>query len=314
MVGFDHPLLTATQEANDRWKIGKDAYSVGIGGANTVICGVNLDLFEKYNVKSPVDYYKEGTWDMDTYVKCAKELTRTLADGTKIWGAFGWNYNWFLMANDCALISWNKAGDRLAVTMNDPKVQRTCNIIAELYSGGYSPYSNQEARFRRGELGVYCATNQNLASALKQCTFKWDIVPFPYGVDNTSGQYAGEMSGNAVVSTTKNPQGVVNYIICRKVWAQLIRNTPGIVPEDDFYNTPGYTIFNKEQVALYESFNSKVGLDLSLGVGNLAVDYGFWNNLRDGSKTYKECVDTYESVYEEQCRLENEEADKAAAR
>ena len=247
---------------------------------------------------------------MDAYVKCAKELTRTLADGTKIWGAFSWNYNWFMMANDAALISWDNTNTKLIVTMNDPKVQRACGAIAELFMNKYTPMGSADTFFKQGQLGFYGAIAQNLASMLRGVTFKWDVVPFPYGVDNTTGAYPSELYASSVVSSTKNPQGVINYMISRKIFKQSAQSSDWM-PDNDYYNSFGYNTFTAEQVKVYEAYTDKASMDLSLGVGNLAVDFGFWNNLRDGSKSYKECVDTYETVYEEQCRLENEEAEKA---
>ena len=309
IIGLDHPLMKADSEACERYTIGGKHYAV-TSHANVIIIGVNLDLFEKYNVKSPVDYYKEGTWDMDTYVKCAKEITRTTADGTKVWGGFGWNYNWTLMANDCALISWDNSRTKLVVTMNDPKVQRACGVIADLYTGKYTPMSGAETYFKQGQMGFFAYIPQNLASILRKVTFKWDIVPFPYGADNTTGAYPSELYASCVVSSSKNPQGTVNYMISSNIWRGMAVGAD-FIPENDYYNQVGWGCFTPEQVAMYTAYEDKGMMDLSLGVGNLAVDYGFWNNLRDGSKTYKECVDTYETVYQNQCDIENEEAEKA---
>ena len=308
VIGLDHPVLNANSEACKRYVIGGECYAV-TASPQVVIIGVNLDLFEKYNVKSPVDYYKEGTWDLDAYVKCAKEITRTLGNGTKIWGCAGWDYNWTLMANDCYLVSWDNTRTKLVVTMNNSKVERVCNIITDLFSNSYNPKEGGVDAFNKGELGFFSYIPSNLAPMLRDVTFKWDIVPFPYGPDNTTGAYPAEVYAQSVVSTTKNPQGAVNYIISDKLWRKMSTGAD-FVPKDDYYNQTGYGVFSQKQVDMYTSYQDKATQNLALGVGEIAKNYNFWNDIRDGKKTFKEAVDAYEAFYKEQCDLENAERAK----
>ena len=52
----------------------------------------NKTVFEKYGVKSPKDYYMEGTWTWDNAQKCFDEITAKLkADGSRDYGNSSWN-------------------------------------------------------------------------------------------------------------------------------------------------------------------------------------------------------------------------------
>ncbi len=305
ILGLDHKAFEPYRELSDRFNIGDKIYSVSITTCVPVVCGVNLDLFDQYKVKSPVEYYKEGTWDMDAYVNCCKELTRTLGDGTKIWGGFGWNYNWYLVANDARLVQWDK-DYKLKLTMNDPLTIRSLTMIQDLYNKGYTPtdqMATSDNVWTSGKLGMYLATSNNMANYLKDITFKWDIVPMPYGADNKSGEVPGEFSGWGVVTSTKNPQGVINFLICKAIMAERDYGESGL-----YYRGSYEDVYSEDQLDMIYSYCDKVGQDLVMGVGTLGKSFAFWNDLRRGTMTLKECIDTHENFYQEQVDVENEQA------
>lgn len=305
ILGLDHKAFDPYRDLSNRFNIGDKIYSVSITTCVPVVCGVNLDLFDQYQVKSPVAYYQEGAWDMDAYITCCKELTRTLGDGTKIWGGFGWNYNWYLVANDARLVKWDE-NYNLKLTMNDPLTIRSLTEIQDLYLKGYTPtdqMATSDNVWKSGKLGMYLATSNNMAVYLKDVTFNWDIVPMPYGADNTSGEVPGEFSGWGVVTSTKNPQGVINLLICKAIMAERDYGDDGL-----YYRSSYEEIYSEDQLDMIYSYCNKVGQDLVMGVGTLGKYFKFWNDLRGGGMTLKECIDTHEPFYQDQIDLENEQA------
>ncbi len=48
--------------------------TVGYPGGNGNFVFFNKRLFEENSIKSPTDYYAEGTWSWDNFLKCAKEI------------------------------------------------------------------------------------------------------------------------------------------------------------------------------------------------------------------------------------------------
>lgn len=77
VVGLDHPALTQFEDVAKRtFSIDGKTYAFSIGYNTPVMIGVNLDLFDQYKVKSPVEYYKEGTWDFKTFMETCKNISR----------------------------------------------------------------------------------------------------------------------------------------------------------------------------------------------------------------------------------------------
>ena len=308
VLGLDHPEMEKYKDLREPYVIDGEYYSPIATYCSPVICAVNLDLFDEYKVKSPVEYYKEGTWDMDAYIKCCKEITRTKQDGTKIWGTFGWNYSWYLIANDARLVQWDD-NYKLKLTMNDPLTVETLTTWKSLYDNEYSLSAeqwSQDQPFKSGNMGMYIYTANNLANEYfnNTVTFKWDVVPMPYGSKNTSGLVPGEVSGSGVVTSTKNAQGVINYLIATRIWENADRND-----EYSLYNIHTYEgVYNEEQMELIYSFCDKIDQDLYMGVGNLSNGWLFWNDIKGGTMTIKECIEKWEPVWQEQVDEENAES------
>lgn len=307
VIGLDHPQFEKYKSLQQPFYIGDECYSPVAVYCDPVVVGVNLDLFDRYSVKSPVEYYKEGNWNMDTYIQCCKELTRTLQDDTKIWGAYGWNYSWYLVANDARLVKWD-SNWKLALTMNEPSTIATLTTIKDLYDKGYSPSAEQYSSgdvFISGTLGMLLFNANNMAQRLAKCTFNWDIVPMPYGSNNTSGLIPGEISGAGIVTSTKNPQGVINFLIASKIYHEIKYN----VDMGLYYIATYEGIYNDEQLAMIQSYADKVDQDIYMGVGALNNNqYKFWNDLKGGAMTVKEVIDTYESSWRAHVDDENAQA------
>ena len=57
------------------------------------MCYFNQSMFERYDVKSPLDYFNEGNWNWDTFILCMEQMTKDLdGDGTiDTYGASSWS-------------------------------------------------------------------------------------------------------------------------------------------------------------------------------------------------------------------------------
>lgn len=298
VLGLDHPELKKYSSLSDNYNYkGKD-YAFTVSYASPCMMGVNLDLFDKYSVKSPVEYYKDGNWNMDTFVECIKNISRTTTDGTKIYGVTAWNLGWFITADDNSLVSWDKDW-KLKTNLKDSGVMATLQSIKNWHTNGY--FGGDTAEFTSGSLAIYTATADNLDDAVKSVTFNWDIVPFPYGMNNTSGMLPGEITGSGVASSTKNPQGVVNYCIASSVF-----NSQYYCVELGSVYCESYDVYSKEQLKLINNHVGKISEDLLFGVGSLAKTpvWHFWNDIKSPSVTVKQAVDTHTPVFEGQCEAE----------
>ena len=305
VVGLDHPEITRYNDVASRFCIGDTLYSPGINYADPSFLAYNVDLFDEYKVKSPGDYFKEGNWSMDTFLQCAKEITRTLGDGTKIWGAYWRDATYYLVADDARLVDWNADGTKLVLQMSKANSVKPLETWANTFIDGYSPTSEDGGsdKFKIGQMGMFVCDANNFAQKVPDYTFKWEIVPTPLGANNVSGNIPGECSGNGIVSSSKNPQGVLNYHIAKSQWQAYRYNTPYGLYFSDAYDGA----FNEEQLKTIATSAEHVGLDLYMGIGNLVnSQWNFWNALKSGTKTTKEVFDTFEPVFRAEVDEENE--------
>ena len=306
LVGLDHPELTRYEDVGARFRLGNTYYSPGIYYTTPSICVVNVDLFDEYKVKSPIEYYNEGNWNLDTYMQCCKEITRTLADGTKIWGSAWRDHTYYLVANDARLVSWNEDYTKMVLTMKDTKCVKALEIFRDSFVNGYSPSAEEgggSTFFKISQMGMFIHDANNYAQGCKNYTFHWEIVPTPLGADNVSGEIPGECSGNGVVNSTKNPQGVINYCIAYSQWKSFHYNQPyGI-----YYVHTFKDVYNDEQLKMICESASHIGLDIYWGVGNITnIQWNFWNNIKGEKQTIKEAMDTYEPLFQAEIDAENE--------
>ena len=100
------------------------SYGLVLPWTGTMMLYVNKSMFERYDVKSPIDYFYEGNWTWETFEKCMKEVTKDLdGDGTN--DTYGTNsQTWTRML--CPL-SMNEKGE-------------VVNLINEAFMADYAQF------------------------------------------------------------------------------------------------------------------------------------------------------------------------------
>ena len=103
------------------------SYGIVLPWAGNMMVYFNQSMFEKYNVKSPLEYYNEGNWTWESFAKCMAEITRDLdGDGTTdIYGLPG--DSWINLVNPERRDTFT--GELLS-TIDDPWIQ---DLIAMKY-------------------------------------------------------------------------------------------------------------------------------------------------------------------------------------
>ena len=96
------------------------SYGIVLPWAGNMMVYFNQSMFEKYNVKSPLEYYNEGNWAWESFAKCMAEITRDLdGDGTTdIYGLPG--DSWINLVNPERRDTFT--GELLS-TIDDPWIQ-----------------------------------------------------------------------------------------------------------------------------------------------------------------------------------------------
>ncbi len=303
VVGFDHPAIQKDYDlVSTYYKYKGKQYTFAKNMAEADMIFVNESLFKEYNVKSPSAYYEEGTWNWETFEKCATELTRdTDADGqSDVYGYYGWDGNFVI----------NAAGGELVKLQDDGQLVVGLDDIATLQ--GLENYANIFGRlkcaadigFGSGNLGMIAWMPQNEIKKLnpeaeEHYTFEWSMVPFPLDDrTNSAGIRSGKSYAWCVSSTAANPQGCINYMIALKTWTE--EN-----PQPNSTSILYEKVFTPEQIEMINDCTRKAVVPIYQGVGTLwHSQWDFWGLVRKGTAA-SEVVNSYKSLFEAQVSLEN---------
>ncbi|MBQ2704584.1 MAG: extracellular solute-binding protein [Clostridia bacterium] len=303
VVGIDHPTFEEDVELCEKnYSYKKQNYSLALGFKSAVYCCVNTDLFKQYSVKSPVEYYNEGTWNYENFVKCCKELSRDsdLDDVIDVFGYTGWDLSWFVVANGGQLIRMDDKGNIYDCldTLNVNNALKNVNQLS------IDKCITREGDFAGGKVGMHGALKTNLSKPIgrDEITFNWDIVPFPYGPDNSAGGVMpGDINGIGIVTSTKNPQGALNYVIASRVFSEM---TKGMYEDDEHMD-----VFNEQQLQLMGDYDNQTSNAFFMGVGSLwHAQWDFWYALERSKGNVSEVLTSFKPMFEQQCELEMDSA------
>ncbi len=302
VVALDHPAFEPDKElmqANFTYK--RENYGIATDSASAVYIGVNTDLYKEHGVKSPVEYYNEGKWDIDTLIKCATEITKDLDnDGFEdTFGYNGWDLNWFVVANEGYLLEMDEDG-KIFDNFDSINVINGLEKVYELYHT--TKAGTQNASWHAGRIGMVGALKQNVGRFIvdNEVTFNWEVIPFPKGADNKNGTMPGDINGFAVSSASKNLQGAVNYILAQKVF----RETQG-----DKYPDDDYACYTDKHYELFSDYDLKAKNAFFMGVGSLwGGQWPFWDQFYSNAGGVTEILESRKNIFLEQAALEMENA------
>ncbi len=312
VVAFDHPYLVEDiDQVASIYSYKGEQYTFAKCMAEADMIFVNEDLFKQYQVKSPYEYYKEGTWNWVNFEKCVQELTRD-SDGddvTDVFGYAGWDANFIVTAAGGRIITLKDDG-KLEVTMKSTEAMQGFENVHTIHGKikGASNSTNQET-WAQGKIGMLAYMPQNLynyvfgKNGTDKITFNWSMVPFPLD-DRTNKENirSGKSYAWVVSSSTTNAQGCINYMI-----AYLAFNKKMPKPDEKFNGYKGN--FTEEQLQMIDDCARQMEVPIYQGVGTLwHSQWDFWTNLKRANTSVTEHINTYYAMFENQVILENESA------
>ncbi len=302
VIGLDHPTFDDDIElCKQNYSYKGETYAIGVSFKSAVYCCVNTALYKQYNVKSPIEYYNEGTWNYETFAKCCKELTRD-SDGDTVIDVFGyegWDYSWFVVANGGQLVRMDETG-KIYECLDTLNVNNALNNIHRL--ANVDKCVAAKGSFSRGKVGMFAALKTNISKPIgrEEITFEWDIVPFPYGIDNKGNTMPGDINGNAISTSTDNPQGALNFIIADRTFEKMM---------DGKYDEEFLSLFSEEQHTMMADYDNFTDNAFFMGVGSLwNAQWDFWTALSSSKRDVSEVLETYRPMFQAQCELEMQSA------
>ncbi len=288
LVGLDHPVLQDGMDIVERnFTFKNEVYGFALQDVQCYWLIVNTDLYKKYEVKSPVEYYNEGLWDFDTFVKSSQELTDKAgldANGLKnASGYYCWDPNAMLIANGQQLVTIDRATGEMTLNLEKAEVVD----MLEMYSDAVSQtgFINLVDTFANGTVGCVAWLDKSLVQVVESgLTFNWDIVPYPLGENNTEGTVFGTVRPWSVVTSSENPQGAVNLVIALKAAIEQ-----GLLPTDRYDLT--YYFEDKPEISQMIKDIESFGInDNQKGIANFEdINYALWPRLQKG-QTVNEAI------------------------
>lgn len=197
---------------------GGKPYAVGTSAAPIVIY-YNKTLFANHGVKTPSDYYKEGKWDWEAFRQVAKDMTMdTDGDGKNDQFGFGWwdgGYPLFVGSNGKTLLSYNADGS-ISTNYESENVKEAMQFAQDaLLKDKYIDKEKEGdyfiGEFKNGKLAMTAEYGLAGFTAFKS-DYELDFVPVPKGPKGTKDAGPGGLSGWAIPTASKNPEGAAAFI------------------------------------------------------------------------------------------------------
>ena len=310
VVALDHPLIAKDRDVADRHFTYKgETYSFALGTSEADMIFVNEDLFKKYSVKSPSEYYAEGIWNWENFEKCASQLTRDTDNDevTDVWGYYGWDSNFIINAAGGELVELNDDGT-VSSALNSAACLRGLENYINIFTN-LKCFPGSDPGFAQGNLGMIAWMPQNEykyltgSNGAEKYTFNWSMVPYPLDeTTNTQTIRSGKAQGWCVSATADATaaQGCINYMIAYRAFEQLNPN-----PSKADYSK----CFSEEQLQMIADCSRQAQLPIFMGVGNLwHAQWDFWGAVKGGRSTPTEIVVQYKPLFDVQCEIENSNA------
>lgn len=201
-------------------------YAVGVD-ATPVVIYYNKTLFENYSVKSPMDYYKEGNWNWDTFREAALAMTGdTDGDSVNDTFGFGWwdsAYVQFLAANGITHVAYNEDGT-IGSNYMSPAATETMTFLQDAFVKDKYIDASQTGDyfinlFKSGKLAMTCEYGFNGFEAYA-CDYEIGWAPIPTGPSGSKLQGGGGMSGWSIPITSTNGDGAAAFM---RMSAEMLR-------------------------------------------------------------------------------------------
>ena len=312
VVGFDHPYLTEDlDQVAPTYTYKGELYTFAKNMAEPDMVFVNESLFKQYNVKSPLEYYNEGTWNWTNFEKCITELTRDtdMDEVNDVFGYMGWDANFIVTAAGGRIITLKDDG-ALEVTMDTIEAMQGFENVHRIYGtlGAATELSGQ-TEFAKGKTGMIAYMPRNMygymfgINGFDKLTFDCVMLPFPLD-DRTNKENirSGKSYSWVVSSTSQNAQGCINYMIAYNAFFK----------ENPRENEREYLMdvhFSKEQQEMIDDCARQMVVPIYQGVGTLwSAQWDFWTNLKKSKTTVTEHIETYRPMFLQQVELENDSA------
>ncbi len=301
VVALDHPAIAETADLAERnFGYKGNVYGLDVYLVTPQVMLVNDTLLKNCGIeKTPKTLYNEGMWNWDSFMNICAQVSSidNDSDSTADYRAYyGWDPNYIPTNNEGYLIKADENG-KLYANTEDVKVINGLQLYNDITRKGYTV---DRGKFFEGKTATMVEIHGNIAKNIwnegNKLTFDWSVVPMPKGPDNETGSTIGGCEAYAVVSSTENPQGALNFIIAKNAYNKAYT-------QEDEEDLTFWLDDDGDQMIV--DLQSKVQQKLWEGVGNVwSSQWDFWNAVRS-TQSVTELLTTWSPWIEAQCETEN---------
>ncbi|WP_372630189.1 ABC transporter substrate-binding protein [Cohnella sp.] len=197
---------------------GGKPYAVGTSAAPIVIY-YNKTLFTNNGVKTPSEYYQEGSWNWNAFREVAMQMTAdTDGDGKNDQFGFGWwdaGYPLYVGSNGKTLLNYGADG-AISTNYDSENVKEAMQFAQDALLKDKFIDREKEgdyfiSEFKNGKLAMTAEYGLSGFTVFKS-DYEIDFVPVPTGPKGANDVGPGGLSGWAIPTASKNPQGAAAFI------------------------------------------------------------------------------------------------------
>ena len=250
-------------------------YAVGADAAPVVI-SYNKTLFSQAGIKTPMEYFKEGKWNWDTFREAALALTGdTDGDGTNDVYGFGWWDSFYVqMLNANGIVGINYEAEN-GVGSNYTTTQAT-EAFTFLQDGYIKDKFIQIpdgdkfiSDYKSGKLAMTCEYGFAAITAY-ECDYEIEWAPLPTGPSGETYDCGGSLTGFCIPATSKNPEGAA--VFARMAYEML----------HEWQNNTRIALYGQEQVDLMNTLSEHINF-APIGIEKYwDANWTIFSGLKDG--------------------------------
>ena len=194
---------------------------------NPFLTFYNKDLIEEYDLEDPKELYEKNEWTVEKMHEMAYKVQRDLdGDGVlDVYGITSLYLNLWQSMNHTGMVTTDSNG-KFTLNFDDPALMRSFDYLrdATFEKDIWDNLGNTLATvtFSQGKhlfmLEPYWSIWELYTTTDKPPAFEWDVVPLPYGADNTEHYNCVSCGGMCFINGCPSPYTTATLIeyICQE--------------------------------------------------------------------------------------------------
>lgn len=268
LIDFDTPLWNGIKDVNEEYAFKGKIFTPIVDIINDAYIYYNVQMFEEAGLDSPIEMYRRGEWDWDTFLDVAQQLTQKASDGTvKVYG-FGGAPEYFYMNCGEDFVKVNADGT-LTNNLNSPTFAKAMNFFYNSGTAGTNcrfMIGNALEMLLNNQLAMYHSEAWEVSQMYDQLkSGQIRIAPSPK-MPGADKYYVNSLITTLwIAKDAKNPEGAAAYL-------SLMRyNAIGSAGAEKAREKMGYT---KEEYKIIEEMNDRSKFTFARRIGPGVGNFG----------------------------------------